>query len=63
MTIPDTPTISIREAAKLLGIGHSSAYAAIRNDQFPTPVIKIGGRYVVPTKPLLDLLGIEEVPA
>lgn len=56
------PTISIRAAADVLGIGHSSAYAAARNDDFPVPVIRIGGRIVVPTKPLLDLLGLDSLP-
>lgn len=55
-------TITLREAADVIGIGHSTAYAAVRTNEFPVPVIKIGGRYVVPTKPLLDLLGIQELP-
>lgn len=57
-----TPTLTLVQAADLLGIGRSTAYAAVRNNDFPAPVIKIGGRYVVPTKPLLDLLGLEELP-
>lgn len=63
MSIPTTPTVSLTEAAELLGIGRSTAYAAARNDDFPVQIIKIGGRYIVPTKPLLDLLGLEEVSA
>ena len=63
MNIPTTPTVSLTEAAQLLGIGRSTAYAAAHNDEFPVQVIKVGGRYIVPTKPLLDLLGIEEVSA
>lgn len=55
-------TVTLREAAELIGIGSSTAYEAVRKDEFPTQVIKIGGRYVVPTKPLLDLLGLEELP-
>lgn len=58
-----TPTsLTLAEAASILGIGRSTAYAAARNGTFPTKVIQIGGRYIVPTKPLLDLLGIEEIP-
>ena len=58
-----TPTsLTLAEAASILGIGRSTAYAAARNNTFPTKVIQIGGRYIVPTKPLLDLLGIEELP-
>jgi len=55
-------TISVPGAAQLLGISASSAYAAVREGKFPTKVIQIGGRYVIPTKPLLDLIGLEELP-
>lgn len=55
-------TVSIRQAATLMGVGNSTAYAIAREGKFPVPVIKIGGRYVVPTKPLLDLLGLDELP-
>lgn len=58
-----TATVSIPEAAKLLGISRSSAYGAARTGNFPAPVLKINGRYVVPTKPLLDALGLDELPA
>lgn len=56
------PTITLKAAAGLIGIGLSTAYGAVRSNEFPVPVIKIGGRIVVPTKPLLDLLGLEELP-
>lgn len=56
-------TVSIPVAANLLGISRSSAYEAARTGKFPTPVLKINGRYVVPTKPLLDALGLDELPA
>ena len=58
-----TPTISVQVASKLLGIAQSTGYAAVNAGTFPTQVIKIGGRYVIPTKPLLDLLGLDELPA
>lgn len=56
------PTITVPVAAKLLDISASSAYAAARKGNFPTKVIQIGGRYVIPTKPLLDLIGLDELP-
>ncbi|WP_288863665.1 helix-turn-helix domain-containing protein [uncultured Corynebacterium sp.] len=59
----NTPTVSIPVAAALLGISRSSAYEAARKGNFPSRVIKINGRYVVPTKPLLDALGLDELPA
>lgn len=55
-------TVSLPKAAALLGISRGSAYANARANDFPVPVIKIGGRYVVPTKPLLDLLGLDKLP-
>ncbi|WP_293820357.1 helix-turn-helix domain-containing protein [uncultured Corynebacterium sp.] len=55
-------TTTLRAAADLLGISKSSAYAAARNGTFPTKVIQIGGRYVVPTNPLLELLELDELP-
>lgn len=62
MSTPKKFTVTLREAADAVGIGHSTAYAAVRAEEFPVPVIKIGGRYVVPVKPLLDLLGLDEFP-
>ena len=55
-------TVSVSLAAELIGIGRSSAYQAARNGSFPTKIIQIGNRYVVPTKPLLELLGLDELP-
>ena len=54
--------MNIEQVSKLLGISKITAYTAVKEDEFPVPVIKIGGRYVVPTKPLLDLLGLDELP-
>lgn len=55
----ENPTMSIRDAAPLLGVSASTAYAAVRAGTFPVPVIHIGGRIVVPTAPLRKLLGID----
>lgn len=51
-------TVSLPEAGKAIGIGESSSYAAVKNGTFPVPVIKVGGRYTVPTAPLRELLGL-----
>ena len=48
-------TMTITEAAKVLGIGRNNAYAAARNGDIPT--IKIGKRILVPTAPLKKILG------
>jgi predicted DNA-binding transcriptional regulator AlpA len=52
-------TVNVDAAAARLGISSWSAYEAIKRDEFPVPVIKIGRRIVVPTKSLDDLLGAE----
>lgn len=51
------PTCSIDEAAALLGIGRSTAFAAARDGSLPT--IKLSHRLLVPTAKLLEMLGVE----
>jgi excisionase family DNA binding protein len=47
-------TISIEEAAKVLGIGRNNAYAAARSGEIPT--IRIGKRLLVPRAALERML-------
>jgi excisionase family DNA binding protein len=49
------PTISIEEAALLLGISRSAAYRAAKAGQLVT--FRVGRRRLVPTAPLLRMLG------
>ena len=49
------PTITIEEAASLLGIGRTAAYEAARRGQLPTR--RLGRRLLVPVPALLDWLG------
>ena len=49
-------TITIAEAAKLLGIGRSTAYEAARTGAIPT--VKFGHKIVVPLARLENLLGL-----
>ncbi|EOM78032.1 DNA-binding protein [Rhodococcus rhodnii] len=49
----------IQTAARALGISQSQAYSLARRDLFPVPVIRAGGRYVVPTRGLKAALGLE----
>ncbi|RSZ61244.1 DNA-binding protein [Corynebacterium hylobatis] len=58
MPQPESLTLSMREAAAILGISPSTAYAAAKDDAFPVPVIKINSRYVVSKKSLMELLGL-----
>ena len=48
-------TITIEEAASLLGIGRTAAYEAARRGQLPTR--RLGRRLLVPVPALLDWLG------
>lgn len=60
LVIPDprvTPTISVEYTGRLLGLSRPSAYKAARSGQIP--VIRIGGRMVVPTAKVLAMLGLD----
>lgn len=50
-------TITIEEAATLLGIGRTAAYEAARRGQLPTR--RLGRRIFVPVPALLAWLGVE----
>lgn len=50
----------LRTAARALGVSKSTAYALAQKGEFPTRVVKIGSRYVVPTADLRALLGLSE---
>ena len=55
------PTITVEQAADILGVSRSSAYRAVKNDEIPT--FKIGRRLLVPTARLLAMLSGETTPA
>lgn len=54
---PEAKTVSVPTAAEWLGISKRQAYALIRDGEFPFPVLRMGRRVVVPTRPLLEALG------
>ncbi|GGS15281.1 hypothetical protein GCM10010252_63270 [Streptomyces aureoverticillatus] len=54
--------VDLRTAARALGIGSTTAYRLIREDEFPCSVLRVGGRYRIPTKELMRALGIEDRP-
>ena len=56
--LAEEPTLTVDEAAALLGMSRSGAYNAIRDGNIPN--IKIGRLIRVPSAPLRKLLGIEE---
>ena len=43
---PERQTLTVEEAARVLGIGRNSAYEAVRRGEIPA--IRIGKRFVVP---------------
>jgi len=54
----DRPTVTITEAAEILGIGVSTAYRAARAGTMPR--VRIGGRWVVPSAALERILELDE---
>lgn len=51
-------TISLREAATVLGISDATAYRLAEQGEFPVPLLRAGRRYLVPTQPLIEALGL-----
>ena len=49
-------TISVEQAAHVLGLGRTAAYEAARRGEFPTR--RLGRRVVVPVPALLEWLGV-----
>ena len=58
---PERATVTIEEAARMLGLGRSSAFSLAQTGQFPVPVIRAGRRWLVPRAPLERLLNGESV--
>ena len=50
-------TLTVEEAAEVLSLGRTAAYAAARNGQLPT--IRVGRRVVVSALVVLRMLGAE----
>jgi excisionase family DNA binding protein len=48
--------LDLCEAAALLGVGRTTAYRLVREQRWPTPVLRVGRLIKIPTQPLLDLL-------
>lgn len=49
-------TITVDEAAELLGVSRGSAYEAVRKGEIPT--VRIGRRILVPKAKLYELTGV-----
>lgn len=53
--------LDVETAGQLLGLGRSAAYELVKSGAWPTPVLRLGRRWRVPTGPLLALLGIDRL--
>lgn len=56
--IAQLTTISVEEAARVIGIGRSAAYEAARTGAIPTR--RLGRRLLVPVPALLEWLGVPQ---
>jgi excisionase family DNA binding protein len=59
--IPERATLTVEEAALVLGIGRSAAYDACRRGDIPT--IRVGKRLLVPRARLEQLLAGDDQAA
>ncbi len=50
------PTLSVPEAAEVLGISRYMLYALAKSNSSPVPILRFGRRYCVPTARLLEFL-------
>lgn len=58
--IPDPrerPVLSVEEAGRILGLGRSASYEAVRKGEIPS--LRLGRRRVVPTAALRRLLELD----
>jgi len=55
---PIRVTVSVAEAATMLGIGRATAYQCVRSGQIPS--IRLGSRIVVPIRALERLIGADD---
>ena len=56
------PLVDLMTAARALGMGRTTAYELARTGQWPTPILRVGGRFKVPTAPMLTLLELSTDP-
>lgn len=56
---PLPPTLTVAEAAAIIGVSPGLLYRQIRQGTSPIRALGLGRRLVIPTRPLLELLGME----
>jgi excisionase family DNA binding protein len=52
------PALDVETAARVLGLSLTTARDLVRRGEWPSPVLKVGRQYRIPTAPLLEVLGI-----
>jgi excisionase family DNA binding protein len=55
------PTVDVLTAARVLGMGRTTAYTLVRSGRFPCRVIRVGSTYRVPTAELHRLVGLTPI--
>jgi hypothetical protein len=53
------PTVSLLDAAAVLGLGRTITYKMVHEDRFPCKVVRFGNAWRVPTPALLEAIGVE----
>ncbi|MFI7122697.1 helix-turn-helix domain-containing protein [Amycolatopsis sp. NPDC049868] len=55
-------TTDLMTAARMLGIGRTTAYKLARNGTLPVPAVRVGRSYRIAVAPLIELLGLDKEP-
>lgn len=55
-------TTDLTTAARILGLGRTTAYKLARTGTFPVPAVRIGHSYRIPVALLVELLGLDKEP-
>lgn len=61
--VPDpreTPTLSVEQAGRLLGLSRSGSYASVQRGEIP--ILRLGRKFRVPTAELRKMLGLPAEP-
>ena len=54
--------LTVCQAAQILGVGRTLAYALIRADAWPTPIVRVGRLIKIPAAPLEQLVSTGSLP-
>lgn len=55
-----TEMLSVREVATILGMSHQHVYRLVERDELPFPVKRLGGRILIPRRPVMAWLEADE---